>query len=80
MNFMHQDALIHRSPAHERWAIVIAIGALAIFIGAAVVGNWFLVPAMLPLLSVWPVEVAMGASGRRASVTLLGQTAAAIEP
>jgi len=65
MNFMHQDALIRRSPAFEQWAIPIAIGALAIFIGVAVgQGNWLFVPAvaMLPLLWFWPVEIAMGAA------------------
>lgn len=62
---MHQDALIRRSPAFEQWAIPIAIGALAIFIGVVVgQGNWLFVPAvaMLPLLWFWPVETAMGAA------------------
>jgi O-antigen ligase len=62
---MHHDALIRRSPGLEQWAVPIAIGALAIFIGVAVgQGNWLIVPAvaMLPLLWFWPVEIAMGAA------------------
>jgi O-antigen ligase len=62
---MHQDALIRRNPIFEQWAVPIAIGALAIFIGVAVgQGKWLIVPAvaMLPLLWFWPVEIAMGAA------------------
>jgi O-antigen ligase len=65
MNSMHQDALIRRNPAFEQWAIPIAIGAVAIFIGVVVgQGKWIFVPAvaLLPLLWFWPVEVAMGAA------------------
>ena len=62
---MHQDALIRRNPAFEQWAIPIAVGAAAIFIGVIVgQGGWLFVPAvaMLPLLWFWPVEIAMGAT------------------
>lgn len=65
MNFMHEDALIRKGPTLAQWLIPLAIGAVAVLIGAVVgQGGWYFLPAVavLPLLWFWPVETAMGAA------------------